>query len=65
MEQAAESNAYVLDCGAYVRVSVPAPDDGTAYRALLDVLLMADAWGSSDASGGPLVWATVLTGPDA
>jgi hypothetical protein len=65
MEQAAESNASVLDCGAYVRVSVQAPEDSTTYRALLDVLLMADAWGSSDASGEPLVWATVLTEPDA
>jgi hypothetical protein len=65
MERATDSEAVVLDCGAYVRVSVPAPDGDTAYRALLEVLLSADAWGSSDSTGEPLVWATVLREPDA
>jgi hypothetical protein len=48
--------------GPYVRIYVAAPQDETTFRELLDVLLTADAWGSSDGTGQLRMWAAVLTG---
>lgn len=62
MEQATDETATVSDYGPYVRVSVPIPEERDAYRRLLDVLPMADAWGSSDGNGEPRVWASVVKG---
>jgi hypothetical protein len=62
MEQATGTTATVSSRGPYVRVSVSAPQDDATFRALLDVLLAADAWGSSDGTGELRVWASVVVG---
>lgn len=65
MERVTGCTATVADRGAYVRVSVPAPEGDEEFRALLDVLLTADAWGSSDGTGELLMWASLVKGGEA
>jgi hypothetical protein len=60
MEQASGTPATVTDHGAYVRVSVPMPQDADAYGALIAVVEQAASWGSSGDAGEVRVWATAL-----
>jgi hypothetical protein len=39
---------------------VAAPQSAEAFRELLDVLLTADAWGSSDGTGQLRMWAALV-----
>ncbi|WP_318203038.1 hypothetical protein [Streptomyces sp. SCL15-4] len=59
MEQAAGIAATVSDRGSYVRVSVPVPVGKAEFAALLEVLLAAESWGSSDGTGEVLMWAAI------
>jgi hypothetical protein len=51
----------VSNRGTYVRVYVAAPQSPDAFRDVLDVLLTADAWGSSDGTGALRLWAALVT----
>lgn len=64
IERAACDVSTVSNRGAYVRVYVAAPQSPEAFRALLDVLLTADAWGSSDGTGQLRLWAALVTRGD-
>jgi hypothetical protein len=59
IEQATGDVPTVSNRGAYVRVYVAAPESADAFRALFDVLLAADAWGSSDGTGELRLWAAL------
>ncbi|MFF8533756.1 hypothetical protein ACF07B_17610 [Streptomyces sp. NPDC015532] len=61
IEQATGDVATVSRRGGYVRVYVAAPQADDALRDLLDVLLTADAWGSSDGTGQLRMWAALVT----
>ncbi|MER5401655.1 hypothetical protein [Streptomyces sp. NPDC002599] len=60
IELAAGDVSTVSNRGAYVRVYVAAPQAPQALRDLLDVLLTADAWGSSDGTGQLRMWAALV-----
>ncbi|WP_435210748.1 hypothetical protein [Streptomyces sp. bgisy034] len=62
MERVTGCAADVDEYPGRLRVSVQAPDDEEAWRALLEVLACADCWGSSDTDGQVRVWASVATG---
>ncbi len=62
MERVTGCAADVDEYPGHLRISVQAPDDEDAWRALLEVLASADCWGSSDADGQARVWASVATG---
>lgn len=62
IEQATGAVPTVSNRGQYVRVYVPAPEGEAEFRALLDVLLTADAWGSSDGTGELRMWAALVVG---
>jgi hypothetical protein len=62
MEHASGAKATVSDLGSHVRVSVPAPADRDAYRAVLDVLSSLTLWGGSDATGEVCLWGSVPKG---
>jgi FlaG/FlaF family flagellin (archaellin) len=61
IEQAAGDVSTVSNRGTYVRVYVAAPQSPDAFRDVLDVLLTADAWGSSDGTGALRLWAALVT----
>ncbi|MEU7340532.1 hypothetical protein [Streptomyces sp. NPDC007074] len=65
IEQAAGDVPTVSHRNGYVRIYVAAPAAPDAYRELLDVLLTADAWGSSDGTGQLRMWAALVTGGEA
>jgi FlaG/FlaF family flagellin (archaellin) len=60
IERAACDVSTVSNRGTYVRVYVAAPQSAEAFRELLDVLLTADAWGSSDGTGQLRMWAALV-----
>ncbi|MEW2759011.1 hypothetical protein AB0944_41610 [Streptomyces sp. NPDC048399] len=60
IERAACDVSTVSNRGTYVRVYVAAPRSPEAFRELLDVLLTADAWGSSDGTGTLRMWAALV-----
>jgi hypothetical protein len=60
IEQATGDVSTVCNRGTYVRVYVAAPQAPDALRDLLDVLLTADAWGSSDGTGELRLWAALV-----
>ncbi|MEV6536712.1 hypothetical protein AB0M86_45390 [Streptomyces sp. NPDC051639] len=62
MESVTGETATVTPYATHLRVAVPAPADAATYRALLDIVGNADYWGSTDATGQPCVWASVVTG---
>ncbi|SED27462.1 hypothetical protein SAMN05216532_4030 [Streptomyces sp. 2231.1] len=62
MERAADHAVAISDRGTHIRLSVPVPEDRERFRALLDVLLTADHWGSSDGTGELRMWGAVQKG---
>ncbi|MEU9136932.1 hypothetical protein AB0D33_13340 [Streptomyces sp. NPDC048404] len=60
IERATGDVSTVCKRGTYVRVYVAAPQAPDALRDLLDVLLTADAWGSSDGTGQLRMWAALV-----
>lgn len=61
--RASGAEVTVSDHGDHMRVSVTAPAEAEAYEAVLNILLDAAAWGSSDATGELRLWGSVPKGP--
>jgi hypothetical protein len=61
MERVTGEAATVTIYETHLRVAVPAPKHADTYRALLDIVEGADVWGSTDSTGEPYVWASVIT----
>lgn len=60
MSRVAGARATITEHPGMLRVAVPAPT-GAAWEALLEVVRRADAYGSSDSTGTPAVWAAIHT----
>jgi len=64
LERALDEPVHLLVTKRGIRVYAAAPPGSarSTWRAVVDVLRSADAWGSTDTTGSPEIWAEVEDG---